>query len=79
MIDIKKILSSRTSVILFSIICGIGLASIFKVSCDSADCTVFKGPDLDFKKTKIIKYNEKCYEANENKMKCDDKKKTINV
>ena len=77
MINIKKFLSSRTSVILFSIICGLGLASIFKFSCDSADCTVFKGPD--FTEKNIIKYNNKCYEANEHMSKCDDKKKIINV
>ena len=77
MIDIKKFLTSRTSVIIFSIICGLGLASVFKISCDSADCTVFKGPD--FKEKKIIKYNKKCYEANEHMGKCDNKKKTINV
>jgi hypothetical protein len=77
MINIKKILSSRTSIIIFSIICGIAVASLFNFSCNSEDCIVIKSPD--FKEKKIIKYNNKCYEANEHMIKCDDKKKTINV
>jgi len=77
MINIKKILLSRTSVIIFSIICGIAVASLFNVTCNSEDCIVIKSPD--FKEKKIIKYNKKCYEANEHMIKCDDKKKTINV
>jgi hypothetical protein len=77
MIDIKKILSSRTSVIIFSIIFGIVLASLFNIGCNSEDCIVIKSPD--FKEKKIIKYNNKCYEANEHMIKCDNKKKTINV
>ena len=77
MINIKKFIGSRTGVIVLSIILGLGLSCAFKISCDSANCTIFKGPD--FKEKKIIKYNNKCYEANEEMEPCNEKMKIINV
>jgi hypothetical protein len=77
MINIKKFVGSRTAVIILSIILGLGLSCMFKVSCDSANCIIFKGPD--FNEKKIIKYNNKCYEPSEHMESCDEKKKLINV
>ena len=77
MIKLKKMMGTRTGVIICSVLLGLGLASIFKLSCDSADCIVFKAPDM--KDKKIIQYNNKCYETKENIEKCDTNKKIVNV
>jgi len=77
MIDAKKFIGSKTGVIILSIILGFGLSCMFKISCDSASCIIFKGPD--FTEKKIIKYNNKCYEANEEMEPCNEKMKIINV
>ena len=77
MINVKKFIGSRTGIIVLSVILGLGLSCVFKISCDSANCTIFKGPD--FNEKKIIKYNNKCYEPNEHMETCDEKKKIINV
>uniref|UniRef100_A0A6C0JLY0 Uncharacterized protein n=1 Tax=viral metagenome TaxID=1070528 RepID=A0A6C0JLY0_9ZZZZ len=75
---LKKFLKGRTGKIFISIILGLGLSTIFKVSCDSNNCVVIqKSPD--FKDKKIIKYNKKCYEPIENMETCNEKKKIINV
>jgi hypothetical protein len=75
MLKIKKILASRTGIIIFSIILGLGLSSIFKASCDSGNCIVYKAPDFNLKK--IIKYNNKCYDPVEHIETCDTNKKIV--
>ncbi len=74
--DIKKFISTKSGVSLLSIILGLGLASIFKISCDNRSCIVYEPPDFSDKK--IMKYNDKCYEPKEKMEKCDPEKKTIN-
>ncbi len=77
MSKLKKILNSKSSSMFFSIILGLGLASIFKMSCDSRSCLVYKAADLEGKN--IIKYNDKCYEAKQKAETCDNSKKIIDV
>ena len=77
MLNLKKMMSSRGGIIIFSAILGLGLSCVFKISCDSKNCIVFKGPD--FKEKKIIKYNDKCYEPTEHIQTCDTNKKIISI
>ena len=77
MIDLKRFLSSRTGVILMSIILGLGLSTLFRMSCNSRSCMVYTSPD--FSKKKLIQYNKKCYEPTEKMVTCDPKKKTVDV
>ena len=72
---IKHFIGSKTGVFILSVILGLGLACIFKMSCDGNNCTVFQPPDYSEKK--IIKYNNKCYEANEHMETCDTTKQII--
>jgi hypothetical protein len=75
MLKIKKLLDSQTGIVIFSIILGLGLSTIFKSCCDSQNCVVYKGPDFSTKK--IIKYNNKCYELAEQIQTCDSNKKIV--
>ena len=77
MLNLKKTMNSRGGVILFSVILGIGLSCIFKMSCDSNNCLIHKGPD--FKEKNMIKYNNKCYKPTENIETCDTNKKIISL
>ena len=77
MFNIKKFLSSRSGVIIMSIILGLGLSTLFRMSCTSRSCIVYTAPD--FSKKKIIKYNNKCYKPEEKMMTCSPNKKTIEV
>ncbi len=72
---IKKFIGSKTGIIMLSAILGLGLACIFKMSCDSHNCIVYKAPDYDEKK--IIQYNNKCYEPHEHIESCDATKQII--
>jgi hypothetical protein len=77
MLKLKQFLESRTGVILISIVLGLGLSSIFKMSCDSRSCLIFQAPD--FSEKKVMRYNGKCYEPVEHMEKCDGNKKVIDA
>jgi hypothetical protein len=41
MASFKDMLGSETGVVIFSIILGLGLAAMFRRTCNSESCTVF--------------------------------------
>ena len=69
MLNFKKLMKSETGILLASMILGLGVAGLFKMSCDSRSCLVYKGPD--FSKKKKIKVNNKCYDVQENIIECE--------
>jgi hypothetical protein len=79
MLDFKKAMNSEKGVLLFSIILGLGVAGLFKMSCDSRSCLIYKGPD--FQNKRQIKVNDKCYNVSEEIINCEenDKKDKIFV
>ena len=72
---IKQFIGSKPGVFMLSVILGLGLAFIFKMSCDSNNCMVYKA--ADYSEKKIIKYNNKCYEPNKHMETCDTTKQII--
>lgn len=66
--DIKKMMKSEKGVLLFSIILGLGIAGLFKMSCDSRSCIVYKAPDMSGKKQ--VKVNNTCYDVSEEMIDC---------
>lgn len=79
MLDFKKAMNSEKGVLLFSIILGLGVAGLFKMSCDSRSCLIYRGPD--FQNKRQIKVNDKCYNVSEEIINCEenDKKDKIFV
>lgn len=73
MLKIEKLFQSATGIKLFSIILGLGVAGLFKMSCDSRSCIVYKGPEFN-DKNKMIKYNNKCYNVKEKIIDCKESK-----
>ena len=73
MLDLKKAMKSEKGVLLFSIIMGLGFAGLFKMSCDSRSCLIYKGPD--FQKKRQIKVNDKCYNVSEEMINCGENNK----
>ena len=75
--NIQEILHSKAGKYMFSIILGIGLASLFRKACKSRNCLVFKGPKMSNMKDNVFNYNNKCYKFIPNATKCDKNKKII--
>ena len=71
---LEKFFKSETGTRIFSIMLGLGIAGLFKMSCDSRSCLVFKGPTFDDEDKKKVKYNEKCYQVREKMIPCENKK-----
>lgn len=78
MIQITKFIQSPTGSKLFSILLGLGIAGLFKMSCDSRSCIVYKGPEFK-DDNKTVKVNDQCYSVKENIIQCvdDDNKEKI--
>jgi hypothetical protein len=66
---IKEMMQNEKGIFLFSIVLGLGIAGLFKMSCDSRSCLVYKAPDL--KNKSQIKVNNKCYDVSEEMVDCD--------
>ncbi len=77
MFKIRAFLNSRTGTILVSILLGLGLSTLFKMSCDNRSCMVYKAPSFD--KKKFIRYNKKCYEPKEQMETCNTEKTIIDM
>ena len=67
---IKQIINSERGKILFSIILGFGLATLFRKSCESNNCLIFKIPKIEKIQDKIFKHNDKCYNFTQSSISC---------
>lgn len=74
---IQIMLHSKVGKILISILLGLGLASIFRKSCENRNCMIFHAPPISKIKNKIYKFNDKCYTFKEKAVSCDMNKKII--
>jgi len=68
----NEILDNKTGNIIISIILGLGLAALFRKSCEGGQCVVFKAPPKDIEK-KIYKHNGKCIKFKSESVKCSKK------
>ena len=78
MLNYKKFIKSKLGMDILSIILGLGLAGVFKFSCDNRNCIVHRVGDLKKYEDKL-KYNDKCYNVFEKMETCNKKKKIIEI
>lgn len=69
-LQLKELINSKQGKYIFSIILGLGLASIFRKACTSRNCLVFKAPSINNIEEKIFGHNDKCYKFNTNSTSC---------
>ena len=58
---IKQLIYSKYGKILLSVILGIGLASLFNISCNERSCYRYIAPDTNKIEQAIWQYNNQCY------------------
>lgn len=75
MLKVQKMLKSDTGVLIASAILGLGIAGLFKMSCDSRSCIIYQGPD--FSEKKVVKVNDTCYDVKEEMISCEGIKDPI--
>lgn len=71
--NIMKSMKTETGKYVASIILGVGLASIFRKSCESRNCMVFHAPSMETVKENVFKHDNKCYKFTERSVECDPK------
>jgi len=75
MFNILRFFKTQLGMNILSILLGLGLSSLFKMSCDNRSCLVFKAAVL--KDNNVVKYGDKCYEATEKIEHCNKEKEII--
>ena len=70
--QLHDFIHSSASRVIFGIIMGLGLSSLFRKTCHGRNCMVFKAPDMEETKKMTFKYDGKCFAYNVNSAKCDD-------
>ena len=53
--ELKRFFTTETGKAIMSLLLGLGLASLFRKSCDGINCIHFKAPSLEDIKTKKYK------------------------
>ena len=76
-INVKELLHSKAGKYMFSIILGIGLATLFRKACNSRNCLIFKAPPVSKIANNIYSYGNKCFKFIPNATKCDKNKKIV--
>ena len=75
--SVKNIINSERGKIIFSILLGLGLATLFRQSCKKNNCLVYKAPNLSNINNQIFQHNNKCYKFNEKSVSCSKTDKKI--
>ena len=70
----EKFIKTDAGRVLMSIVLGVGLATLFKVSCKGRNCLLMKAPALDQLNDKIYKIEDKCYKFKSTSTKCNESK-----
>ena len=68
--NILKSMHTEFGRYLISVILGIGLASIFRKSCDARNCLVFNAPPFKDIKDSVYNHNGRCYRFEEKSVTC---------
>jgi hypothetical protein len=58
---LKNVLRSHNGRAIFSVIWGLGLASLFKKACKGRNCIVYRAPAPEKVRDKVFRFDNKCY------------------
>ena len=70
--NLIKLVESKLGRLIVSVILGLGLATLFRKSCKTKECTIFLAPDIASLKDDIYRYDNKCVKYKEKAVKCDN-------
>ena len=67
----QRIMNNPTSSIIFSILWGFGLATLFKKACTGRNCIIYNAPPPADIVNKTFKVGKKCYKYRPKVVQCD--------
>ena len=71
---LSRLVNSITGKYIMSAILGVGVATLFRITCVGNDCKIFRAPPLDEVEDKIYKFDNKCYIMEKTVNSCDSNK-----
>ena len=74
---IHRLLYSKHSSLIISILIGFGFATMFRKECKEQACIVFKGAPFKKLKNNVFLHNNTCHKFTPSSVSCDDTKKHI--
>lgn len=75
--NLGSIMKSRRGVIIFSIILGLGLGTMFQRVCKGRGCIIYTAPQPNKIKGDIYKHDDKCYKYDTENVNCESSKNII--
>ena len=73
----RRILNTSIGVNIISIILGLGLASLFRKSCNNKECYKFVGPKFENIEKKVYKFEDSCYTFEPSAHSCTSSNKVV--
>lgn len=70
--NLLKLIQSKLGRFIVSVILGLGLATLFRKSCKSKECTIFLAPNISSIKDDVYSFDSKCVKYKEKAVKCDN-------
>ena len=70
---ITDFMKSDIGAVIISIILGLGLAALFRKSCNDNNCIVVKGPPQSEIEGKVFEFDDKCYTYKSKATSCNKK------
>ncbi len=74
---LHRLLYSKYSCLLISIILGFGLATMFRKECKQGPCLEFRGAPIKKTKNKIFLHNNSCHTFSANSESCNPEKRQV--
>jgi hypothetical protein len=75
--ELKRFFQTESGKVIISILLGLGLATLFRRSCEGKNCIMFKAPSLEDIKKKKYKYNDKCFQYEMSSTSCSNTKRSV--
>ncbi len=75
--NLKRLLYSKFSSIIISILLGLGFATMFRKECKDDSCFIYRAPPELSEKKNIYKYNNKCFKVKSKAGTCNSDKTTL--
>jgi|688.fasta_scaffold1814003_1 hypothetical protein len=76
---LNRLLASGFGRNLISILLGLGLATLFRKACKDRSCLSFNGPVISEIDGKTYQFGEYCYKYDLLPVKCDPKKRIVEI
>ena len=74
---LQNVLRSKNAQMIFSIIWGFGLATLFRQVCKGRGCVVYRAPSAESIKGKTFRFDGKCYKYTPRSVKCPSPDKIV--